>query len=169
MENSARIIYVDVLRGCAILLVVMGHLLESNYHQDSILYDFIYSFHMPLFFCISGYVTMISCRLNCQSRVKHYLTYLFKKFKSIIVPYLFWSLFVCPIFFVRSMGNINLVAIFKDTFIENGSYWFLPCLFNLLVIFTIWRFIEDRWVKNLIIQIVLLVFIMGGGISFVLK
>lgn len=43
--------WIDVVRGGAILLVVIGH---SGCPE--ILYNLIYSFHMPLFFVISGYL-----------------------------------------------------------------------------------------------------------------
>lgn len=41
---------IDVLKGIGIILVVIGHSGCPN-----LLKDFIYSFHMPLFFIASGY------------------------------------------------------------------------------------------------------------------
>ena len=55
---NTRISYIDALRGFAIILVVIGHLVQNNYsdaYHNSIL-DVIYSIHMPLFFFISGCV-----------------------------------------------------------------------------------------------------------------
>ena len=82
-----RINYIDTLRGFAIILVVLGHLLERNGYTESALYNTIYSFHMPLFFCISGFVTEYSCKLNHSSRLKDFLYYLLRKFHSIMIPY----------------------------------------------------------------------------------
>lgn len=56
--------WVDFAKGIAILLVVFGHvnvgMLESNkFMNDNILWiinKIIYSFHMPLFFILSGYL-----------------------------------------------------------------------------------------------------------------
>lgn len=55
----------DVLRGFAIVLVVLGHCIQEGsgegfsenmlYFHDR-LYQFIYSFHMPLFMMVSGYL-----------------------------------------------------------------------------------------------------------------
>lgn len=53
---NARISYIDQLKGIAILLVVLGHVIGYNNCENSFLWRFIYSFHMPLFMFISGYV-----------------------------------------------------------------------------------------------------------------
>ncbi len=64
-----RITWIDMLKGLAILLVVIGHVLDgyidvgiwpnSNRLLKAI-YDFIYAFHMPLCFMISGYLYFLS-------------------------------------------------------------------------------------------------------------
>lgn len=46
-----RIHWIDVCKGIAIFLVVLGHTYRSNVVQN-----WLYSFHMPLFFIISGYL-----------------------------------------------------------------------------------------------------------------
>ena len=60
--SNARKDWVDYAKGIGIILVVYGHLLSSGYHaglsipkhffelSDSI----VYTFHMPLFFLLSG-------------------------------------------------------------------------------------------------------------------
>lgn len=56
MRNRA----IDSLKGILILLVVFGHLIEPLIDSSSLfksLYLFIYSFHIPLFVGISGYLT----------------------------------------------------------------------------------------------------------------
>lgn len=49
---NTRVEWVDVAKGIGIILVVLGH----NQSPDYII-KFIYSFHMPLFFFLSGYLT----------------------------------------------------------------------------------------------------------------
>ena len=46
-----RVEYIDVARGIAMLLVILGH---CNQTVDCTLNRFILSFHMPLFFFLSG-------------------------------------------------------------------------------------------------------------------
>lgn len=57
--------FLDYTKAFAILLVVVGHCIQygsgQNYLKeelffDNILFKFIYSFHMPLFMLISGYL-----------------------------------------------------------------------------------------------------------------
>ena len=49
----------DNLKGILIYLVVLGHLLISFTHETSkltlMITSFIYTFHMPIFFIVSGY------------------------------------------------------------------------------------------------------------------
>ena len=86
----SRIDWIDALKGFAILTVVIGHCvtdsLASHTFQEysnllRLLYDAIYSFHMPLFFAISGYV--------------FYLTKSYNKWKikalDFIIIYVIWS------------------------------------------------------------------------------
>ena len=60
MNNSAspstRIGFLDATKAFAILLVVWGHIIQQNINNcfDNSAFSFIYSFHMPLFFILSG-------------------------------------------------------------------------------------------------------------------
>ncbi|MBF1069294.1 MAG: acyltransferase family protein, partial [Prevotellaceae bacterium] len=47
-EQTKRIEALDIAKGIGIILVIIGHM------SSSYLRDWIYSFHMPLFFIISG-------------------------------------------------------------------------------------------------------------------
>lgn len=60
-----RLDYIDAMRGFAIFLVVFAHVIAWSYTDfdsfmqsasDSWLFRLIYSFHMPLFFFVSGYL-----------------------------------------------------------------------------------------------------------------
>lgn len=69
-----RIKWIDYLKGFAIVLMVVGH-----YQGTPVLLTiWIYAFHMPLFFFLSGYLSE-----NIQDRGK----YLLKRFKSLMIPY----------------------------------------------------------------------------------
>ncbi len=52
--SKDRILWLDTLKVMAIYLVVLGHIVSTTYQPD--LKGIIYSFHMPLFFMISGYL-----------------------------------------------------------------------------------------------------------------
>lgn len=164
---SNRILFIDELRGLAIILVVMGHALANNGYKDNSLYNLIYSFHMPLFFCISGFVTMYACKLCVDSNINDYGKYIYKKFIAIMLPCLFWSLIVNPFFFCSFYDISAFKMALKTTIIDNGGYWFLPCLFLLHLIFSIWRWIANRIIKknHFLIDILLLLILWGGVIT----
>lgn len=52
MSHSNRIEWVDFAKGLAIILMVMGHEIKNQW-----MYTIIFSFHMPLFFILSGYTS----------------------------------------------------------------------------------------------------------------
>jgi len=52
-KTKNRLIWVDIAKGVAILLVIIGHTAPFG----SITRNTIFSFHMPLFFLLSGYCT----------------------------------------------------------------------------------------------------------------
>lgn len=65
MKRKERETLIDIVRGFAMVCVVLGHCIqegsglvfseEALYFQDRV-YQFLYSFHMPLFMLISGYL-----------------------------------------------------------------------------------------------------------------
>lgn len=72
--ETKRIDYFDMAKGIGILAVLVGHmgLIKAN--------KFIYSFHMPLFFLISGY--FLSDKLSVEEMAR-------KKAKQLLIPYVF--------------------------------------------------------------------------------
>ena len=52
MKGTDRIEWIDIAKGFGILLVILGHTIA--YDCSHIVYNSIYSFHMPLFFFLSG-------------------------------------------------------------------------------------------------------------------
>ena len=83
-KNKDRIIWIDQLRSIIFLLVIIGHVELPKETQS-----FIYSFHMPLFFFISG-LTVNREKLKNISMLK----YAQVQAKRLIVPY-FWLSFLC--------------------------------------------------------------------------
>lgn len=61
--GKERIEYIDIAKGTGIILMVLGHIpaFSNNY---KFAYKFIYAFHMPLFFIISGYLFAYKYKQN---------------------------------------------------------------------------------------------------------
>lgn len=84
-----RIHYYDTIKGVAIFLVALGHVLQSvlpNYREDKFLL-LIVMFHMPLFMMVSGYFFLPSLK---KTNLKEYVI---KRFLRLYLPSLFWGIF----------------------------------------------------------------------------
>lgn len=79
-----RIAQIDFLKGAAIILVVLGHVISQVWNTDPDIYEnnlifrFCYSFHMPLFVFISGYLSRVTFSPG--------KSWLLKRFKRIGIP-----------------------------------------------------------------------------------
>lgn len=82
-----RLDFIDYAKGIAILLVVIGHLLQYNFVGTPAkeLFDVIYSFHMPLFMFLSGYVAS----LTIDKQLTDKGLFVKKKAFSLLVPFVF--------------------------------------------------------------------------------
>lgn len=124
--------YIDYMRAMAIVLVVLGHINSSN----MVLKSWVYEFHMPLFFFITG-LTFSAKKID--------LKILDEKVRSIIVPYIIWGL----IYMEFSFGSLlNLLyGSYKSIKESNAlsSLWFLPTLFVSYFVCQIVIRIKNRW------------------------
>ncbi|MFP5214181.1 MAG: acyltransferase family protein [Acidobacteriota bacterium] len=131
----------DTLKGFGIFLVFLGHLRLS----DERITTYIYSFHMPLFFFISGIF------FNPASVSEGFYPFFRKKIKTRLIPYLAFGLITYPPWavdtIIYSLRNPswttlhdwnNLLVPFIGMLYGNDSHgwlwhngllWFLACLF----------------------------------------
>lgn len=98
--RAERDVLPDVLKGFGILLVVLGHCIQGSYNGADLgsnaffedkLYQFIYSFHMPLFMVISGYYAWNS--VNRPATPRDRMKMIIKKCIYLITPNVAWKLF----------------------------------------------------------------------------
>ena len=161
MQN--RFEYIDILKGVAILLVVFGHLLQSNTVEscNHPIFSFIYSFHMPLFMFISGYIGYKTYNvLNLKDAVRG----LAKKIRSLLIPYFVWQLFMYKFVWVsKPVFNISDISSQLFDLLTKWSFlWFLWYIFNLYVFYTVFLLLINYIKpKNLILTDIL------GFITFV--
>mgnify|MGYP002672497968 CR=1 FL=1 len=88
MRNSS----VDIIRGFAMLLVVLGHTISGTVKEcsDSLLFQAIWTLQMPLFIVISGYVTRYSRPLVDSSLWK----FVKKRTLAYLLPWGVWTIVV---------------------------------------------------------------------------
>lgn len=137
---SKRDEYFDILRGIGIICVVLGHVLNQNYgnSETEIVRKFIYVFHLPLFFFISGYFI----------KKEEYVSFLIKKIKTLYIPCITISLFsiiLVPLwvrFGILKSPSINMlfhkvikIFFFKADGYFVGACWFFSLLFISVLLF----------------------------------
>lgn len=137
-ENIKRFDYLDELRGFAVLLVVLGHLYlpyttEGSLHPVA---RAIYSFHMPLFFFISGYLCELTNRINSIG----YIGFLKKKSIALGFPYLFWLIPGSVMFTHVHIDDWNGL-LQRFMFFPNRNIWFLPVLFIMMALYSFQHYI----------------------------
>ena len=122
-----RAIQFDVLKGIAILLVVLGHIYRTSLHcRYSAVEDIIYIVHMPLFVLVSGYFTQ-----RKPSWTKHGI---YSYWKGKILRLLLPLLFIAELHSIISSGEVGLPL---QSMV--GAYWFTYALF---LIFGVFYFVQ---------------------------
>lgn len=132
-----RLQYIDFAKGISILFVVMGHIVQYNLKGESptVVFNFIYSFHMPLFFFLSGYVAALSNTSMSKDKV---LSFIRKKGVSLLLPFITWGIIVNML-----MRNINVEEVLQQFWLlfsqPDRGPWFLYTLFVVQMAFLLER------------------------------
>lgn len=148
MTTVVRNHTIDVLRGLTIILVVFGHITRTMW-----LNSYIWSFHIPVFFILSGF-------LYNPERFSSIKSFIIKKLKGLVVPYFFFGGITYLYWLLvesRFRGSdLNaweqLFGLFYGTrydhFLDfNGPLWFIPCLFTMSVFYFFIDRIRFGWIK----------------------
>ena len=169
MGNN-RLEYIDVAKGISILLVVMGHVVAMCYEdflQNRLLlppkgilfWNFIYSFHMPLFMMVSGFVAF--------NPIKSYpLKEILKRVVQYIIPFIvvgtmlflfndgvdicnYWYLRTLSIFVLGMylLGKLTMLF-FKNNDITN----YLQPLFFVVLFYCAVKFIPRSGILDIILD-----------------
>lgn len=143
MQNK-RIIWIDIAKGIAIMLVVVGHAAVSHS-----LANFIFAFHMPLFFIASGLTTNWN-KHNIKDFCLHKIRYL-------LLPFALYSVLVLTIKLII-LGDCDMKAWLLMGW-QGYALWFVPVLFLSLILA---RMIASVHNKVYVIVIAILMAMMGG-------
>lgn len=115
---NKRLYYIDNLRGLLIILVVLGHCIQ-NLDLDfdhNIVFRYIYSFHMPLFMFISGFVSY---------KKEYKFISIKRRFIQLVIPFIAWAMLGLTI-----QGEYNWTWLTQP----DTGLWFLWVLFWIGVI-----------------------------------
>lgn len=143
-----RIEWIDLLKGLAIILVVMGHM---PYDDGCVaLKSGIYSFHMPLFFLLAGFTAALS-----MSRSANPWGFIRKRLVGVFIPYLAWSFMISPFASLNAYQQYSFDACLNNFVTGNVACWFLPCLLGLQLLFSLYTACTGR-LKNPAVKIALI-------------
>ena len=168
--TKKRIDWIDVAKGIAIILMVIGHIIPFNN-----LIVWIFSFHMPLFIILSGVTYKIpKDKENLKTNFKKYL-------KKLFLPYAI-TIFICTIIrVIKSVDIFSLDIFFKElikyfvwgngcdytflgiNFTGVGPIWFLITLFFSKLVFDFINYKVGR--TNLITNIIIYSFCLLLGLE----
>lgn len=126
-----RIAWIDNIKAFLILLVVLGHCIQDvGVNNDTGLMRFIYSFHMPLFMAMSGYVS--------QRDFTPWRT-VGRRAVQLLVPFLAWAV-------VKSIIVGDLEYILTIVMLPDRGLWFLWALFVVVLIIKCCE-VTARWLR----------------------
>ena len=131
--RTERIDYIDTLRGLAIYCIVLGHFTQLA----GDFYLFVFSFHVQLFFFISGlFAYKYSDFRSAAAHVVH----------SILFPYIFLSVFNALFFMVYDrQGPAAFLQMLLEALLGRrnnifcANLWFFPCLAVMIMLYALIR------------------------------
>lgn len=160
-----RLKYIDILKGLAIFFVVFGHTINPASYMAKV----VFSFHMPIFFIIAGYL------FNFEKYKSSFNNFFKGKVVRLILPYfmsvilflLFYLVYQSPKPFIDTPSSA-ILNIFKSDIIGAlygvgtvnsfnivpvGPLWFVVCLFCAEVVFYFLLKFTRNW--NIFLQYIL--------------
>ena len=162
--RPGRSLTIDAAKGIGILLVVIAHI---NYTPAPLTY--IYSFHMPLFFLISG-------MLFRREKYSTFAQFWKSRLHSLIYPYLFFygAAFVIRVameFVANGLSEVLTLQYLKSFLqmflawgpgeLANNPLWFVPCLLSVEILY-FFTSKTKRWVNGSICTVL-------AGVGWLIK
>lgn len=141
MARVAKNRQIVILTIFATVLVVIGHSDITDDFKQLWIYKWVYSFHMPLFFFISGFLFCLTLPVE-KLRGTTFLSFVKKKSVRLLIPFIFINtiIFIIKSKFIGDQSMLqhpvamNLESFLNSTFLTPmGFMWFLPALFTIFI------------------------------------
>ena len=149
-----RNVYVDYIRGIAILLVILGHTVSNNGMNDfadSGMYRVIFALQMPLFMLVSGYVTKYSRAIDSGKTLTLFFC---RRSLCYLLPWGTWTLFRGFAFGGWTLRTVK-VEIVSLLWNMDSGYWFLFSLWTICVMWGIGTFIANKLREKKVFRVIL--------------
>lgn len=146
--SKQRYIWADSLKGWLMLLVIMGHAIQSTFGVDcgtNHVWNLIYSFHMPAFMAVSGWLAYrnLSVSKPTNNDWGDYLNVCQRRSFQLLVPFIVWSMIRFALSGDYSIRHLLDVVIRPDAY-----FWFLWVLFWICVIFNLAQLVASKLRMN---------------------
>ncbi len=107
---TGRLEFVDVAKGIAMICIVLGHMGISGINR------FVFTFHVPVFFLISGYF------VSAEGKISSFIT---KKLRTLIVPYYLTCGVIIVLGFLKGLLQSGIGTALKD-----AGYWLYASIYG---------------------------------------
>lgn len=147
-----RLDYIDIAKGLGMLAIVWGHICCKGWSNC-----LVYSFHIPLFFFLSG-------MMFNRDKYPSFMSFFKKRAKRLLIPYavysvLTWMIWVgFNIIFHRPVESIwqpllqTVIAKGSGGFlVHNVALWFIPCLLAVELIYYVISKYKWGWISTFFI------------------
>lgn len=153
--------YLDAARGLGILLIILSHIWEDQRPVIVLMY----SFHVPMFFLISG---LLMAHTNVISR--SWKKILASRIRGLVIPYFFYELVFLIIFGLRSGFDFSSQnGAWYDSLLMkplNVPVWFLIVLFAAeLFVMLILKTVRNKYISATIFLAAFILSFAGAGID----
>lgn len=151
-----RLTYLDIAKGIGILLVVIGHVYRMS---DSAIIRYIYSFHVGMFYIISGILFNMTKPYN-----KRFYKVLWNKALTLLIPYAFFELFYDVIFCICGNPSDFFWVLRQGATLQHDyATWFLPILFlSEIILISIKKIIKNDFAISIVVLIMFILTLLSG-------
>lgn len=158
--ETKRLSFIDALRGFGIFCITLGHANPLMSFKK-----YLYSFHVPLFFFISGYLY--------NNKKQSLASYIKKKTMALLVPFIAWDV-------LSSVIDLLTKADFKDTMLSmltiggrmcwNSPIWFLLVLYVTDMLYALIMRLSDKlYVKVIVLAASVVCMVLFSDINVIFK
>lgn len=141
-ETKQRDNWIDIAKVIGMYLIFIGHY-GANIGTAN---NWVFSFHVPLFFFLSGLLE----NYNERGFIKN----LIRKTATIAIPYLFFGA-IYSVYLAISTNDLHAVKEYVILILKGGirnsldpgaGLWFLSCLYIVSIIFSVIKLVRNRFV-----------------------
>lgn len=145
--GKGRLKFITYMQTLCIILVVVGHSFyhypDGQYGYTTLFVRLIYSFHMPAFIFVSGFLLAYSSMTSRYGNHQNFGSFVWKKTRRLLIPYITLILITfIPRVYMNGLADdyfeLSFSSLFNGLFVSHSLiipyFWYVQACFLLLVI-----------------------------------